>query len=203
MRHIYTMSALLLKSCNVRYTGHIISAALTLRAPSDPTVVTLSTFSHSFATSRNCFLSRSSPSHPDLQLWRLPWRREEGSRSASSPRGETSICYVSSEHCYQKPGASWEKSEERDKETQTVVVKQEQEEIKLEDVEMGPADATADAHSVTHTDTPPRIKAESHTHTAEPRPASEAECQLNLLEHVETLHHQISARMDLIERELD
>ncbi|XP_010784576.1 PHD finger protein 20-like protein 1 [Notothenia coriiceps] len=68
---------------------------------------------------------------------------------------------------------------------------------------MGPADATADAHSVTHTDTPPRIKAESHTHTAEPRPASEAECQLNLLEHVETLHHQISARMDLIERELD
>ncbi|KAK1897875.1 PHD finger protein 20-like protein 1 [Dissostichus eleginoides] len=68
-----------------------------------------------------------SPSHPDLQLWRLPWRREEGSRSASSPRGETSICYVSSEHCYQKPGASWEKSEERDKETQTVVVKLEQE----------------------------------------------------------------------------
>ncbi|KAJ4934904.1 hypothetical protein JOQ06_007685 [Pogonophryne albipinna] len=96
-------------------------------------------------------------------MWRLPWRREEGSRSASSPRGETSICYVSSEHCYQKPGASWEKSEERDKETQTVVVKLEQ----------------------------------------EPRPASEAECQLNLLEHVETLHHQISARMDLIERELD
>ncbi|KAK5895216.1 hypothetical protein CesoFtcFv8_011829 [Champsocephalus esox] len=148
-----------------------------------------------------------SPSHPDLQLWRLPWRREEGSRSASSPRGETSICYVSSEHCYQKPGASWEISEERDKETQTVVVKLEQEEIKLEDVEMRPADATADAHSVTHTDTPPRIKAESHTHThthtAEPRPASEAECQLNLLEHVETLHHQISARMDLIERELD
>ncbi|XP_033981488.1 PHD finger protein 20-like isoform X2 [Trematomus bernacchii] len=146
-----------------------------------------------------------SPSHPDLQLWRLPWRREEGSRSASSPRGETSICYVSSEHCYQKPGASWEKSEERDKETQTVVVKLEQEEIKLEDVEMRAADATADAHSVTHTDTPPRIKTESHTHshTAEPRPASEAECQLNLLEHVETLHHQISARMDLIERELD
>lgn len=37
----------------------------------------------------------------------------------------------------------------------------------------------------------------------EPRTASTAECQLNLLEHVESLHHQISARMDLIERELD
>lgn len=37
----------------------------------------------------------------------------------------------------------------------------------------------------------------SQTHTPEP------ECQLNLLEHVESLHHQISASMDLIERELD
>lgn len=37
----------------------------------------------------------------------------------------------------------------------------------------------------------------------EPRMASVAECQLNLLEHVEALHHQISSRMDLIERELD
>lgn len=45
---------------------------------------------------------RSSPSsHPDLELWRLPWKREEGA-----------LCYVSSEHCYQKPGASWEKPEE-------------------------------------------------------------------------------------------
>ncbi|XP_063748372.1 PHD finger protein 20-like isoform X2 [Eleginops maclovinus] len=148
-----------------------------------------------------------SPSHPDLQLWRLPWRREEGSRSASSPRGESPICYVSSEHCYQKPGASWEIAEERDKEKQMVVVKLEQEEIKLEDVEMKPAEAPADALSATPTDTPLRIKRESHTHThthtAEPRQASEAECQLNLLEHVEALHHQISARMDLIERELD
>lgn len=39
--------------------------------------------------------------------------------------------------------------------------------------------------------------------TLEPRTASAAECQLNLLEHVEALHHQISSRMDLIERELD
>lgn len=70
---------------------------------------------------------RSSPSHPDLQLWRLPWRREEGSRLTSSPRGDTPLCYVSSEHCYQKPGASWEKSEEREKEVQPAAVKEEQE----------------------------------------------------------------------------
>lgn len=56
-------------------------------------------------------------------------------------------------------------------------------------------------------------RAETQTHgcedavaqapTLEPRTASVAECQLNLLEHVEALHHQISSRMDLIERELD
>ncbi|XP_029282382.1 PHD finger protein 20-like isoform X2 [Cottoperca gobio] len=141
-----------------------------------------------------------SPSHPDLQLWKLPWRREEGSRLTSSPRGETPVCYVSSEHCYQKPGASWEKAEEREMERQEQDA--EQKEIKPEDVDKKPADA----NTVMHTDTP-SIKRESHTHTrthtGEPRPASEAECQLNLLEHVETLHHQISARMDLIERELD
>ncbi|XP_049438126.1 PHD finger protein 20-like isoform X2 [Epinephelus fuscoguttatus] len=153
-----------------------------------------------------------SPSHPDLQLWRLPWRREEGPRLTSSPRGEPPACYISSEHCYQKPGASWEKAEER----QTAAVKQEQDteqkEIKPEDVDKKPADATADTNTVMHTDTI-SIKRENHTHadsrehamthTAEPRVASEAECQLNLLEHVESLHHQISTRMDMIERELD
>ncbi|XP_034551041.1 PHD finger protein 20-like isoform X2 [Notolabrus celidotus] len=148
-----------------------------------------------------------SPSHPDLQLWRLPWRREEGSRLASSPRGDTPLCYVSSEHCYQKPGASWEKAEE------TVVVKQEQDyeqkEIKTEEDDQKPAVIT---HTVTHIDTS-RIKRENHTHTdgnqhthAQTNPveaAPEAECQLNLQEHVESLHQQISARMDMIERELD
>lgn len=44
---------------------------------------------------------------------------------ASSPRGDASLCYVSSEHCYQKPGASWEKSEERESERQTAAVKEE------------------------------------------------------------------------------
>ncbi|XP_038578910.1 LOW QUALITY PROTEIN: PHD finger protein 20-like [Micropterus salmoides] len=146
-----------------------------------------------------------SPPHPDLQLWRLPWRREEGSRLTCSPRGETPLCYVSSEHCYQKPGASWEKAEQREMERQTAAVKQEQKEIKPEDFDKNPADASTDT---------PGIKRENHTqhscdhthaqtHTPEPRPASVAECQLNLLEHVESVHHQISARMDVIERELD
>lgn len=48
-----------------------------------------------------------------------------------------------------------------------------------------------------------REAAPAQTPTQEPRAASVAECQLNLLEHVEALHHQISSRMDLIERELD
>lgn len=43
---------------------------------------------------------------------------------APGPRGETPPCYVSSEHCYPKPGASWEKSEEKD--PQTGAVKEEQ-----------------------------------------------------------------------------
>lgn len=51
---------------------------------------------------------RSSPSHPDLNLWRLPWKQDEG----PGLRGEAALCYVSSEHCYPKPGASWEKSDE-------------------------------------------------------------------------------------------
>lgn len=52
-----------------------------------------------------------------------------------------------------------------------------------------------------------RVDDAEHAHaqvlTEEAWPASVSECQLNLLEHVESLHHQISTRMDLIERELD
>ncbi|CAK6981865.1 PHD finger protein 20-like [Scomber scombrus] len=147
-----------------------------------------------------------STSHPDLQLWRLPWRREEGQKLAASLRGETAICYVSSEHCYQKPGASWEETEPD----------AEQMDIKLEDLEEKPSVTSADniTHTVTHTHTYADISVKrekhthtdgdehthtyTHTHTAEP-----AECQLNLLEHVESVQHQISTRMDLIERELD
>lgn len=61
----------------------------------------------------------SSPSHPDLKLWRLPWKQEEG----PGLRGEAALCYVSSEHCYPKPDASWEKTEDGDK--QDVAVKEE------------------------------------------------------------------------------
>ncbi|XP_067382038.1 PHD finger protein 20-like isoform X1 [Channa argus] len=158
-----------------------------------------------------------SPSHPDLQLWRLPWKREEGTRLTCNPRGDPTVCYVSSEHCYQKPGASWEKEERG----QSAVVKQEQSSeqtaIKSEDVNDQMTDTSTDdgRDSVTHADTQRRtsIKSEeltdgeestqTQTNTSETRPASVADCQLNLLEHVESLHHQISARMDVIERELD
>ncbi|XP_008281432.1 PHD finger protein 20-like isoform X2 [Stegastes partitus] len=159
-----------------------------------------------------------SPSHPDLQLWRLPWRQEEGTRLTLSPKGEPPVCYVSSEHCYQKPGASWEKAE--DKEGLMVVVKQEQDteekEINPEDVNKTPANVSAGTNMVTLTDAyrdgsikrenaqPDGVEhAHTQTYTQESRPAPVAECQLNLLDHVEALHHQISARMDLIERELD
>uniref|UniRef100_G3N5R9 C2H2-type domain-containing protein n=2 Tax=Gasterosteus aculeatus aculeatus TaxID=481459 RepID=G3N5R9_GASAC len=134
------------------------------------------------------------PSHPDLQLWRLPWRREEGLRAAGGPRGEPPVCYVSSEHCYQKPGASWEKAQ--------AAVKQQQEEeidlrgIKPEAVDQNPNDVPTDANVAAHTDRRQHARAQTC-------PAPEAECQLNLLEHVESLHHQISGRMDVIERELD
>ncbi|KAM3872271.1 PHD finger protein 20-like [Diretmus argenteus] len=59
-----------------------------------------------------------SPSHPELQLWRLPWRQEEEPAVTANQReqapertcGFSPGCYVSSEHCYQKPEASWEKT---------------------------------------------------------------------------------------------
>ncbi|CAG07266.1 unnamed protein product [Tetraodon nigroviridis] len=132
-----------------------------------------------------------SPSHPDLKLWRLPWKREEGA-----------LCYVSSEHCYQKPGVSWEKPEETEK--QKAAVKDEQnfeQEVALPE-DLG---REAMAHSAGKAENQMYSceRAPAQTPTQEPRTASVAECQLNLLEHVEALHHQISSRMDLIERELD
>ncbi|XP_041859315.1 PHD finger protein 20-like isoform X2 [Melanotaenia boesemani] len=149
-----------------------------------------------------------SPSHPDLQLWRLPWRQEDGLRLTSSPRGDPPICYVSSEHCYQKPGGSWEKAEE------TAAVKQEadteEKEIKPEGVDKQPCDAIEDSNAAKQPDAHGElsVKRENHTlvYSGEHTPthmASVAVCQLNLLEHIESLQHQICARMDLIERELD
>ncbi|KAF7644780.1 hypothetical protein LDENG_00215890 [Lucifuga dentata] len=126
-----------------------------------------------------------SPSQPDLQLWRLPWKREEGPRLTGSQKGEAVVCYISSEHCYQKPGASWENVEEsrKDKQTAGATLEDdpEQKDVKSADVRK-------------HTDT--------HTHL-EPRPLCVSHCQLNLLDHVEYFHRQVSTRMDVIERELD
>uniref|UniRef100_A0A1A8V455 PHD finger protein 20, b n=1 Tax=Nothobranchius furzeri TaxID=105023 RepID=A0A1A8V455_NOTFU len=137
-----------------------------------------------------------SPSHCDLQLWRLPWRQDEGLRLTSSPREEARVCYVSSEHCYQKPEASWETAEDR-----PPLVKQE---VDTEEKELrrDASEATCDTEVLALSDarcdlnTKPENMEEQHT-------GSLAQCQLNLLEHVESVHHQISARMDLIERELD
>ncbi|XP_055004137.1 PHD finger protein 20-like protein 1 isoform X2 [Boleophthalmus pectinirostris] len=44
-------------------------------------------------------------SEAELQFWRLPWRREEG----EEPKV---VCYVSSEHCYQKPALTQASPEE-------------------------------------------------------------------------------------------
>ncbi|XP_007574494.1 PHD finger protein 20-like isoform X2 [Poecilia formosa] len=133
-----------------------------------------------------------SPSHPDLQLWRSPWQQQEALNLTSGQQDEPSICYVSSEHCYQKPEASWETAEE-----------------KHEDLRKQPSLSIMDANAVSHSDARffLSIKPESHSedagHTHRQAAVSVAQCQLNLLEHVEALHHQITARMDLIERELD
>lgn len=63
--------------------------------------------------------------------------------------------------------------------------------------------AVTDTHTKEENCTDAAERTHTQTHTPEPRPASVAECELNLLEHVESLHHQISARMEVIERELD
>ncbi|GLD48772.1 PHD finger protein 20-like isoform X1 [Lates japonicus] len=154
---------------------------------------------------------------PDLQLWKLQVERGKMGKVGVS-RENPAVCSSTASTATRDRG-SWEKAEERE----VIEVKQEprpeQKEIKLEDVNKPVTDAKTDdnRNTVTHTDTHSgtAVKTEKHTHadcgehthtqthTPEPRPASVAECQLNLLEHVESLHHQISARMDLIERELD
>uniref|UniRef100_H3DBW3 Zinc finger PHD-type domain-containing protein n=1 Tax=Tetraodon nigroviridis TaxID=99883 RepID=H3DBW3_TETNG len=155
-----------------------------------------------------------SPSHPDLKLWRLPWKREEGA-----------LCYVSSEHCYQKPGVSWEKPEETEKQKKppktslrhwalwlNYLYQRLQNLLWSQKKNVSPSVALPEdlgreamAHSAGKAENQMYSceRAPAQTPTQEPRTASVAECQLNLLEHVEALHHQISSRMDLIERELD
>ncbi|KAG7280841.1 hypothetical protein CRUP_010823 [Coryphaenoides rupestris] len=121
------------------------------------------------------------PTHPDLQMWRLPWRPGEGPTAVASQKteqteGSSSVLagsYVSSEHCYQKTDASWE-NEEKDEKIMA----------------SGTSQNYKDAGCVD-------VKVE------ESLCASAAECQLHLLEHMEALHNQTSTRMDLIERELD
>ncbi|KAJ3585895.1 hypothetical protein NHX12_012303 [Muraenolepis orangiensis] len=128
------------------------------------------------------------PSDPDLQLWRLPWRPGEGSTAAANQRaeqmeGSSSVLagsYVSSEHCYQKTDASWENEEKDEK----IPASGGSQNYKLQ---WGPQQ---DAGCVD-------VKVEENLC------ASAAECQLHLLEHMESLHNQTSTRMDLIERELD
>lgn len=71
-----------------------------------------------------------------------------------------------------------------------------------------PAGAAAAADSAVKKDNGTDVEATGHTAPSQTlgqdgRPASVSECQLNLLGHVESVHRQISGRMDLIERELD
>lgn len=133
------------------------------------------------------------PSHPDLQLWRLPWRPEEARTLVCETTGEPSVCYVSSEHCYQKPGASREK-EEMEEEEEEHTMKQ----VKPEELEKMLADNITDTHTATHN---PAANTESHM--VAPCCSSEVECRLNLLNHVESVQRDISSRMELMERELD
>lgn len=84
-------------------------------------------------------------------------------------------------------------------------------EVKPEDFTKTPADVSTDRNVVPNSAVKTENEAQTYSHkhacvqTArqEPQEASIADCQMNLLEHVEALHHQISSRMDLIERELD
>ncbi|XP_049608303.1 PHD finger protein 20 isoform X1 [Syngnathus scovelli] len=141
------------------------------------------------------------PSHPDLQLWRLPWTPEEGHK----PRGEAPVSYVSSEHCYQKPGSLWEKVEERPKATvKQETPNEEDKEIKEEDDDDDESNWPGCAQSTKRTcPNGDEGHADSHLATSVSSPASVTECQLNLLEHVERLHQQIITRMDVIEKDLD
>lgn len=71
-----------------------------------------------------------------------------------------------------------------------------------------PAGGAAATVSAVKKDNSTDVEATGHTAPSQTlgqdaRPVSVSECQLNLLGHVESVHRQISGRMDLIERELD
>ncbi|XP_056130589.1 PHD finger protein 20-like [Lampris incognitus] len=189
-------------------------------------------------------------SHPDLQMWRLPWRHEvepaapanQGREAAGRTNGTPPVCYVSSEHCYQRTGASWVKEEENDNESQTTGPDQnpdrkvetpggldktyhiQTDTVKHNTGTLSHTNTDTETNTDTHTDKvtdtviPVHIKTETLTDTDQhtdtyteksthslcsPARASVVECQLNLLAHIETLHNQITTRMDLVERELD
>ncbi|KAM4610200.1 PHD finger protein 20-like [Polymixia lowei] len=156
-----------------------------------------------------------SASHPDLQLWQLPWRQEEDPAVTANQKGEategtssvSAVCYVSSEHCYQKPKASWEKQEEELEDVNNADTHTNTHTHTNTDIEIH-----TDTHADTSTDTQKHIQTHADmtgltdTHAAihtDTRSVSVVECQLNLLEHIESLHNQITTRMDLVERELD
>ncbi|XP_053705016.1 PHD finger protein 20-like isoform X3 [Synchiropus splendidus] len=145
-----------------------------------------------------------SASHPDLRLWRFPWRwLDEEPLKTEDSREDSSVSYVSSEHCYQKPGALRAKSEPEEKECSKPEIKPEQKEIKQEDTDSDAAVAPENCYlgerrqlSVKSTDV-------NEEHALSLSTTSTIGCQLNLCEHVESLHQQINDRMDLIEKELD
>ncbi|XP_051913751.1 PHD finger protein 20-like isoform X2 [Hippocampus zosterae] len=135
------------------------------------------------------------PSHPDLQLWRLPWAPEEGHQ----PPLEPPVSYVSSEHCYQKPGLSWEKARPRHAPPTPAAPKRDAlQEDEREDLAFDAGEWQGGAKSTKRT-----CANGDEGHARAHPPASVTQCQLNLLEHVERLHRQISARMDIIEKDLD
>ncbi|XP_050979130.1 PHD finger protein 20 isoform X2 [Labeo rohita] len=173
-----------------------------------------------------------SQSHPDLKLWRQPWKLTEKSRMKSVALPETKTVsasasleaiqhkepfsssfqdYISSEHCYQKPQTLYQVLEPR------LVLKTRVESV-LEDRlhndtmlkneqhyngEIQPALKTSSTQLFNHSmDVGEKCEAGADGGGVKGG-AQQQQWRINLLEHIETVQEDVIHRMDFIERELD
>uniref|UniRef100_A0A8C1XP39 PHD finger protein 20, a n=1 Tax=Cyprinus carpio TaxID=7962 RepID=A0A8C1XP39_CYPCA len=174
-----------------------------------------------------------SQSHPDLKLWRQPWKLTEKSRMKTMALPDTKTVsasasldaiqrkepltssfqdYISSEHCYQKPQTLYQVLEPR------LVLKTRVESV-LEDRlhntetvlkndqqnngEIQPALLKTSSTQLFNHSMDVGEKREAGADGGGVKGGAQQQWKISLLEHIETMQEEVTQRMDFIERELD
>lgn len=168
--------------------------------------------------------------HPDLKLWRQPWKPTERSRmkskalhdakTVSSSAGLETIenkeafsssfqDYISSEHCYQKPQTLYQVLEPR------LVLKTRVESLledRLHSTERVPMNEqhyngdmlkTSSSQLFNHSKVIGEKCEAGADGGGDKSGAQPQQWKVNLLDHIETVQEEVTHRMDFIERELD